>query len=592
MAVATSQNMKWLVERSRPGRGAICGAVAWAWTGGLLAVAQAYLLSRVIYGVVIEALPPRGLTLPFVGLAVAVALRGLAGWRRETSAFAAGARVREAVRAELLARVLARGPGVNRGDQTGAVASVLMEQVEGLQEFYALFLPQLAVVVLVPVTIAAAVLPVSWAAAGLLLAAAPLIPLFAVLVGMGAENISQRHFQALARLSAHFLDVLQGLETLKLFDRSRAETDRIRQVSDHYRRRTMSVLRVAFLSSAVLEFFTSLSIALVAVYLGMTFLGYFHFGVFGGSLTLADGLFILLLAPEFFQPLRELGAHHHARAQALAAAEGIRAVLAGPLPGGGGGALTPNAGQGYRIRCRGLALAYDGGRRPALRGVDLDLRPGQRTVLVGGSGAGKSTLVSLLSGFLEPAAGEIRVNGHPLGDLDPGFWHRQVGWLGQNPVLFHGSIRTNLLMGRPEAGEEALRSAARAAGVLDFSRHLPRGLDSPVGERGFGLSRGQAQRVALGRVLLKNAPVLLLDEPTAGLDAETEERVLHAIEAFSAGRTVLVVTHRLAEIRRADTICVLEEGRIVEQGGYDELIQAGGRFCRLAEPWAAGHRHG
>jgi ATP-binding cassette subfamily C protein CydD len=592
MAVETRQSMRWLLDRSRPARGAICRAVVLSWSACLLVVAQSFLLSRIIHGVFIEGRPPRSLAASFAGLAAAVALRGVVGWLRQTSAFSAGAQVRQAVRGDLLDRIVARGPAVSGRESAGAAASVVMEQVEGLQDFYALFLPQLAVVVLVPLTIAAAVVPVSWAAGALLLATAPMIPLFTVLVGMGAENVSQRHFQALARLSARFLDVLQGMATLKLFYRSRGEQERIRQASADYRRRTMRVLRVAFLSSAVLEFFASLSIALVAVYLGMTLLGYFSFGTYGRALTLADGLFILLLAPEFYLPLRELGAHYHARAQALAAAEGIRAILAGSPAGGPGGALRLETAQSFHIRCRDLEFAYDDGRRPALRGVSLELVPGRRTVMLGGSGAGKSTLVSLVAGFLKPSGGDLLVNGRPLADLDPEFWRRLVGWLGQNPVLFHGSIRTNLLMGRPEAGEADLHAAAQAAGVLDFARRLPMGLDSPVGEQGLGLSRGQAQRVALGRVILKNAPVLLLDEPTAGLDAGTEERVLEAIRAFAGGRTVLTVTHRLADVRGADAICVLEEGRIVEQGGYQELMAAGGRLRQLAAPVGGGRHHG
>jgi ATP-binding cassette subfamily C protein CydD len=580
VAIDTRESMRWLYERSRPARGAICRAVLLGWAGGCAFIVQAFLLSRIIHGVVIEARPREALTGWFVGLAAAILLRAVAGWWRETSGFAAGARVRAAVRMELLGRVAARGPAFTRQERTGALASVLVEQVEGLQGFYALYLPQLLLVILLPLTIAAAVFPLSWAAGLLLLATAPMIPLFTILVGMGAESVSQRHFQSLARMSAHFLDVLQGLATLKLFDRSREEADTIARVSADYRRRTMSVLYVAFLSSAVIEFFASLSIALVAVYLGMSYLGYFNFGLYGRPITLADGLFILLLAPEFFLPLRELGAHYHARARALAAAEEIRGVLQGPLPPTGGRRRLTSP-EGIRLECRDLHFAYDAGRRPALKGVSLSLAPGSCIALVGGSGAGKSTLVSLLLGFITPDQGEILVNGAPLNDIDPGSWRRQVGWVGQNPVLFHGSLRENLLMGWPDAGEDRVTEAARAAGVLDFARRLPHGLDTPVGEQSVGLSRGEAQRVALARVFLKGAPVLLLDEPTAGLDADTERRVLDAIESFRVGRTLLTVMHRLADIRRADRILVMEEGRIIEDGPPAGLLSAGGPFQRL-----------
>jgi ATP-binding cassette subfamily C protein CydD len=556
--------------------------IALGWLGGLAVIAQAFFLSQIIHTLFIDARPRESLAGAFASFAVAVFVRAALAWFKEISAFSAGEKVRTQVRLQLLDRIAARGPAFTRGERTGALTSVWVEQIEGLQDFYALYLPQLSLVVLLPLTIAAAVFPLSWAAAGLLLATAPLIPVFTILVGMGAENISQRHFQALARMSAHFLDVLQGLATLKLFGRSREEAERISQRSDDFRQRTMSVLRVAFISSAVLEFFASLSIALAAVYLGMNYLGYFSFGTYGRPLTLAEGLFILLLAPEFFLPLRDLGAHYHVRAQALAAADSIRMLLDAPLPGLSGGAVRPADARGIRIQCRGLHLAYDDGRRPALKGVSLDLSPGRHTVLVGGSGAGKSTILFLLLGFVRPDQGEILVNGVPLNEIDPAWWRRQIGWIGQDPVLFHGTLRDNLRMGRPVADEAEITAAARAAGVLSFADRLPLGLDTPVGEQGVGLSRGEAQRVAVGRMFLKNAPVLLLDEPFSALDADTERLILGAIESYRRGRTVVTVTHRMADIHRADRIVVLEDGRIIESGGPGELRAAGGPFQRLA----------
>ena len=587
MAVDTRQSMRWLYEQGRPARPAMIRTAALGWLAGWVVIVQAFCLSRIIHGVFIDARPREALANEFAAFAAAVLLRAALAWLREASAFSAGEKVRTRVRLRLLAHITARGPAFTRAERTGDLTSVLVEQVEGLHEFYALYLPQLALVALLPLTIAAAVFSLSWAAGGLLLATAPLIPFFTVLVGMGAENISQRHFQSLARMSAHFLDVLQGLPTLKLFDRGREEAERIARVSSDYRRRTMSVLRVAFLSSAVLEFFASLSIALVAVYLGMSHLGYFSFGMYGRSLTLADGLFILLLAPEFFLPLRELGAHYHARAQALAAADRIRGLLEGPVAGH----VRRNARD--RRRPTGSASAAAGctsptrsGRRPALMDVSLELDPGRNTALIGGSGAGKSSLVFLLLGFLRPDRGEILVNGVSLDGIDSEWWRGRVGWIGQNPVLFHGTLRDNLRLGRPEAGDDEVAAAAQAAGVLAFAGRLPRGLDTPVGEQGTGLSRGEAQRVALGRVFLKNAPVLLLDEPCAGLDAETERLVTTAIETLRPGRTVLTVTHRLADLQRADRMVVMEEGRIVAAGRPADLLAAGGpsRTPTLALP--------
>jgi ATP-binding cassette subfamily C protein CydD len=589
MSADTRASSRWLYALGRRAAGRVGLTVAVGWLIGLAAVGQALLLARLIHAIVIDGRPVETLGPDFGSLAIVLAGRALLTGLREITGFAAGARVRETVRMELVDRIFAAGPVFTRREESGALGSVLLEQVEALQDFYALFLPQLALAVLVPLTIAAAVFPVSWAAGALLLVTAPAIPFFTVLVGMGAESISQRHFESLARMSAHFLDVLRGLATLKLFGRSREQRAEIARVSAEYRRRTMSVLRVAFLSSAVLEFFASLSIALVAVYLGMGFLGYFQFGAYGQPLTLADGLFVLLLAPEFYLPLRELGAHYHARAQAIGAAERLRAVAEAPVTAtaAGGGRPLP-AGRELRVRCVNLEFGYGEGRMPAVRGASLDLRTGKSVALVGGSGAGKSTLLFLLMGFLQPQRGEIRVGELPLAQADPFAWRRRIGWLGQNPVLFSGSIAENIRLGRAAASPEEIREAAARAGVLEFARQLPEGLETHVGELGVGLSRGQAQRVALARALLRDAPLLLLDEPTAGLDAETERRVLDAVDRLREDRAILTVTHRLADIRRADRIYVMENGRIVEEGSPAELDAARGAFHRLRRPPGGG----
>jgi ATP-binding cassette subfamily C protein CydD len=520
----------------------------------------------------------------FVALFGVVIVRAVMGWGREVSGFQAGAKVREEVRMSLMEHVFTLGPAYTSRQKTGALASTAMEQVEGLNDFYGFYLPQLALGVMIPVAILACVFPLSWVAGVLLLVTAPLIPLFMILVGMGAESISQRHFQALARISAHFLDVLQGIATLKLFDRSRGEEKNVAEVSRDYRQRTMSVLRIAFLSSAVLEFFSSIAIALVAVYLAMSYLGYIQFGDYGKPLTLAGGLFILLLAPDFYLPLRELGTHYHARAEAIGAAEEILKILLTPSPDISEKSITLDAPGPINIHCLDLYLAYEEGKRPALRGVSFQLKYGDKVALVGASGAGKTTILNVLLGFLHPDQGSVMVNETPLAHLPPESWRQHLGWIGQNPILFHGTIRDNIRLGRPQASDDELEQAARSARVLDFALHLPQGLDTLVAEQGLGLSRGQAQRVALARAFLKDAPILLLDEPTSGLDSEIERLVMSALEKLTSGRTVVMLTHRLANIEKADRIMVLQEGRIVEQGTYAELIEAGGVFQRLAQP--------
>ncbi len=579
---ASHQNARrWLLKRASAARTWILISVALGLGSGLLLVVQARFLARIVHGAFIEGRGTDMLWPLFAILTGVIILRSILGWAREAAGFSAGARIRQEIRTELLEHIISLGPGYTSRQSSGALASTALEHVEGLHDFYAFYLPQLALAVMIPAAIVAFVFPYSWAAGGLLLATAPLIPLFMILVGMGAESISQRHFQALSRMSAYFLDVLQGIATLKLFYRSKGAEETIAGVSNNYRLRTMGVLRVAFLSSAVLEFFSSISIALVAVYLAMSYLGYFSFGLYGKSLNLAGGLFILLLAPDFYLPLRELGTHYHARAEAVGAAEEILKIVSVSRLETLNGAIEWTKKDLLHIQLEDVHLAFDGGKRPALQGVSFELREGEQVALVGASGAGKTTTLNLLLGFLGPDSGQIKVNGMLLADMTPASWRRQIAWIGQHPVLFQGTIKENILLGRPEASAMQIEQAAGNARVLDFAMHLPEGLDTPVGEQGFGLSRGQAQRVALARTFLKDSPLLLLDEPTAGLDAENEALVINSLETLSRGRTVLMLTHRLTNIRQASRIMVLEEGRIVEQGTYNELTAAGGRFNRM-----------
>ena len=572
---------RWLLKRASAARTWILLSVALGLSSGLLLVVQARFLARIVHGAFIEGRGTDMLAPLFAILAGVIILRSILGWARETAGFSAGARIRQEIRTELLAHIVSLGPGYTSRQGSGALASTALEHVEGLHDFYAFYLPQLALAVMIPAAIVAFIFPYSWAAGGLLLATAPLIPLFMILVGMGAESISQRHFQALSRMSAYFLDVLQGISTLKLFNRSKGAEKIIADVSNKYRLQTMRVLRVAFLSSAVLEFFSSISIALVAVYLAMSYLGYVSFGLYGKSLNLAGGLFILLLAPDFYLPLRELGTHYHARAEAVGAAQEILKIVSVARLGTLNGTIDWAKTDPLHIQLEDVHLAFDGGKRPALQGVSFELRQGEQVALVGASGAGKTTTLNLLLGFLLPDSGQIKVNGMRLADMTPDSWRRHIAWIGQQPNLFQGTIRENILLGRPDASAIQIEQAAGNARVLDFAMHLPEGLDTPVGEHGFGLSRGQAQRVALARAFLKGAPLLLLDEPTAGLDAENEALIINSLKTLSRGRTVLMLTHRLTNLRQTQRIMVLGKGRIVEQGTYNELTAAGGRFHRM-----------
>lgn len=590
--VDAKTGQRWLFKQLSPAKGWIGLSVGLGLSSGLLLILQAGFLARILHAAVIDGKSRELLWPYFVALVGIYLVRSLLGWGREIAGFEASATIRGQIRSALMTHITRLGPAYVSGRNTGALASTVMEQVEGVHGFFAHYLPQMALVIVIPTAILAFVFPISWAAGTILLFTAPLIPLFMVLVGMGAESISQRNFQALSRMSAHFLDTLQGLPTLKLFHKSHSEEKNIARVSRNYRKRTMSVLRVAFLSSAVLEFFSAIAIALVAVYLGMTYLGYYEFGTRGIPLVLSGGFFILLLAPEFYLPFRELGTHYHARAEAVGAAQEILKVLDLPVPADPEKPERLETSGGVHIRFTDVHLAYDGGRRPALNGISFTLSAGEKIALVGESGAGKTTVLDLLLGSLQPDRGQILANGISIDRLEPANRLQAISWIGQDPSLFQGSIRDNIVMGRPDASQSTVDDAARSARVLDFTQTFARGLDTVIGEQGYGLSRGQAQRVALARAFLKKTPVLLLDEPTAGLDVENEQWVLDALDRMSAGRTVLMVTHRLADVKKADRILVLSEGRIVEEGTFDQLSTAGGAFQRLASQLDEEKGHG
>ncbi|OIR02008.1 ATP-binding/permease protein CydD [mine drainage metagenome] len=501
-----------------------------------------------------------------------VAARALAVWLAETAAVETAARVKRRLRADLFDRLLELGPVRLAGEQRGALAALLVDGVEAVAPYYARFLPALLTVALLPLAVLAAVLPQDWISALVLAGTAPLIPLFMILIGKGAERLNQRQWAKLAWMSAHFLEAAQGLTTLKLFNAARREIGVIARISEDYRQATMAVLRVAFLSALVLEFFATLGVALVAVLIG--------FRLLSGGMSFTRGFFILLLAPEFYLPLRALGSHYHARMEAIAAAESLADLLSRPLPAVAAEAGRPPLRAAPRIRFEDVRLTYADGRA-ALDGVSFTLPAGGLTALVGPSGAGKSSVAALLMGFIGADGGHILADGHPLEAWRPEDWLAGLAWLPQRPHLFRGSIADNLRLARPEAGPEDLTAALERVGAEAMIAALPHGLEQPVGEGGQGLSGGQRRLIALARAALKDAPLLLLDEPTASLDRASEAAVAAALDRLRAGRTTLMIAHRLETVRAADQILVLERGRLIETGSHAALMAADGPYRAL-----------
>jgi ATP-binding cassette subfamily C protein CydD len=502
-------------------------------------LAQAWLLAWLLSAAIVDGAAPATLAPPLAGLLIAFNLRALIGGARGTLAARASGTVRQALRGDLFTRMVDAGPLLKGRRGTGALSTVLIEQVETLDPFYARFMPQMITVRVVPVVILVAVTWADWLAGLLLLLSAPLIPGFMILIGWGAEQVSREQQAALARLGGIFFDRLRGLDVLRRFGAEQREARRIADFSEDFRARTMQVLRVAFLSSAVLEFFSSVAIAMLAIYIGFGLLGFVTLGP-AEHLTLFSGLFVLLLAPEFYNPLRTLAQAWHDRAGALAAARSIREVLAVPAARPEPAAPAARVPQGAcAVRVQGVELALPG--RPALfQGLSLVAAAAEKLVIYGPSGCGKSTLLGIIGGFLAPDAGAVDYDEVPVAALTRRQLSALRGYLGQQPFLFAGSIRDNITLGQ-SVDDAAMARAVALAGLESFLATLPGGLDTPLGQDGLGVSGGQARRIALARVLLRPRPLLLLDEPTASLDAATEQRFWADLDRALAVQPMTVI---------------------------------------------------
>lgn len=552
---------RWMMGLRRDGGGALWFALLAPVVSGVALVFQAALLAQVLGRAIVHHAPPADLWPTVVMIAALMACRGAIGALSEQAGAVAGARITARLRAALLGRMLAQRPGWTGARASGALNAALVDQVEALDPFFARFLPAMVQATLLPMAFAVVVLPVDWVAGLLLLLTAPLIPVFMALAGWGAEAAKKTEACAFSRLSAHFSDRLRGLLTLKLFGREKAEIEAVHSASEALRLRTMKVLRIAFLSSAVLEFFAALGVAGVALYVGLSFLGLIDLR--GNMLGLQAGLFCLLMAPEVYAPLRTLAAHYHDRAGAKAAAELILAEFAATDPAPPRAVSAPHALGPTLVQplvLRDVVLTLPDGRE-ILAPATCALPAATSAALIGASGAGKSSLLEAIAG-LRDFGGEIALNGTPLAAMTREAICQQITLIGARPHIFEGTIADNIRLARRDASQADMRAAAERAQVMAFAAPLPGGLDTRIGDGGLGLSGGEVQRIALARAYLRDTPILLLDEPTAHLDRATERRVLDGLMDYAAGRTLIVATHSAALTARMDHILQLQDRRL------------------------------
>lgn len=564
------QLQKWLRMQQKIVKKYLLLNVLFGVGSALCMIGQMWLLATLLQKMIIERQSASQFLLEIGMLFACFAGRALFIWLRERIGFKAGAQLRIHLRQQIIKKLLAVGPMSIQQKAAGSWATLMLEQVENLHNFYARYLPQQFISLITPLVILCFVFPLNWAAGLILLATLPLLPLFMALAGIKAVEANQRNIGILSKMSGQFLDKLKGLDTIRLFGQAAQQTKHIFHSTEEFRLSTMDVLKMAFLSSAVLEFFTAISIAVMAVYFGFVFLGELNFGDYGLGVSLFVGFFCLMLAPEFYQPLRELGVFYHDKAAAIGAADDIERFLSEQT------LKTENlqknlTNQPLVIEAKNCVVLSMTGK-PLTEELDFVIKPNQHIALIGHSGAGKSSLFNMLLGFL-PYQGSLTINGIELKELNLSQWRQKLAWVGQNPQLIKGSLKENILLGCGDISENALKNALVSSKADEFVYRL--GLEYQIQDGNIGISGGQAQRIAIARALLRDYELLLLDEPTASLDNHSEQQVLNALQQLSRTKTTLMITHRVEDLAQCDEIWVMDHGKIIQKGQFAELKQQG-----------------
>lgn len=543
----------------------------------LAGIGGAWLISQVVGAVFLRSADLPGIFAPLTGLFLLVIARGWATWMGDAAAHKLAVQVKTSLRERVLDHILQLGPAYTQCQQTGNLVNLLIEGMENLQPYYSQYLPQAVFAVLIPLAVLVCITPIDPLSGLILILTAPIIPIFMVLIASLSETLTQRQWKTLSRLSAYFLDVLQGLTTLKILGRSKEQEKNIVRASGRFREITMGVLRVTFLSALVMELTATLSTAIIAVEIGIRLLY--------GKMAFEPAFFVLILVPEFYLPLRLLGLRFHAGMAGAASARQMFEILDEPLHStpiienkrvdDSEINLTP-----LTISFKDVSYRYSE-NQTVLDAISFSIQPGQMVALVGPSGAGKSTLASLLLRLYAPSQGQITANGIDIQTIPAQIWHHQVAWVPQKPYLFADTVAANIRLGCPTASFAEVKLAAQLAHADEFIRDLPFGYETQLGERGLRLSGGQAQRIALARAFLKSAPLLILDEPTSNLDPGTEYLLQDSLRQLVKNKTVMVIAHRMSTVYQADQILVLENGKLVECGNHHALVKNQGLYWQM-----------
>ncbi|OGT42833.1 MAG: thiol reductant ABC exporter subunit CydD [Gammaproteobacteria bacterium RIFCSPHIGHO2_12_FULL_40_19] len=548
-----NKGYQFLIKNSKPAHRWLFLSITLGIASGLLIVLQSGILATVIDRVYLHHATRDSLFGLLYFFLLIIFLRASLTWAREMVSFQTAKHVKDVVRHSVFSHLLQLSPTQLSRLKTGELTSTLIEHIEALHGFFSDYLPQMTIAVILPFIIMIVVFSQNWIAGCILLLTAPLIVLFMALIGMGTHKLNQENFQTLSQMSAHFLDRLQGLTTLVLFNRAHAQLHSIETTSHAYREKTMRILRIAFLSTATLELFSTVAIAIIAIYLGLGLLGSLKIGFSGVLITLQHALFILLLAPEFFMPLRQLGTFYHARSEAIGAADALMSILNEPIEdhtSGNKSACVSN------LKFENIHFSYHSHQK-ILNNFNVTFNPGECVAIAGPSGVGKSTVLHLIAKFLTPESGKIIINDTHLNDINNDHWREHIAFLHQHPRLFYGTIADNIRFANQNATQDEIEAAARISGVLDFTRYFPEGLNTMIGEQNAGLSGGQTQRIALARIHLKNAPIILLDEPTAHLDQENTAIILKLLTVWRSNKTVIIASHDEALLKHMDRIITL-----------------------------------